>query len=152
MDTPLERNKILAAINSFIISTTKFMNDFAVNCNVKLDEVDTTIMAVRAMVIQLETKLSGVPDEPQNVAAPQPAATSTTDGASPSDQAPAAPAPVGGSGMSEDPQYAPYYRQLKVGIPPDRVFNKMIVMGIPHAVAEKILAESGKVVALEDML
>ncbi|KAG9394245.1 WASH complex, subunit CCDC53 [Carpediemonas membranifera] len=147
---PLDRERTLAAINAFIISTTYFIDEFARTCHSKLDEADKTLTRTNEIICMLESKLSTVPDEPENMPAAAveqaPAQASTSAVAQP-EAATAAP-----SGLQSNPEYAMYYRQLKVGIPTVQVFNKMIMSSVPRETAFKIIEESGKTLALDEIL
>uniref|UniRef100_A0A1A9WDM0 WASH complex subunit 3 n=1 Tax=Glossina brevipalpis TaxID=37001 RepID=A0A1A9WDM0_9MUSC len=63
----LHQKRILAFVNSFLISSCSFLNDFVLKCETKFIELERKLQKVEAALIILETKLASLPDEDDKV-------------------------------------------------------------------------------------
>ncbi|GMI30037.1 hypothetical protein TeGR_g12297 [Tetraparma gracilis] len=150
---PLPPAKISLLLNNFVLSTSRFLNSFAESADDRLRVLGNKITDVEVMMGILESKLASVPDEdyvaapaPAPAAAPQEAAGGgggaaapppASDGAAPeAAPAPEAPAAVESTALvnqipaSQHPDYASFFKQLKVGAPLPAVQAKVEAAGL----------------------
>lgn len=137
-------------INNFVLNTTSFLNNFTDVCEKKLSGVSGKLSELEILLAVLEAKLDSIPsiDDGDSPSAPIPAtgdaeagATAASVTAAPvatNDAAPAsAPAadaaPAVDSGMiavKDHPDYKPFAKLLKVGVPLQAAKNKLSAAGL----------------------
>lgn len=145
--------KTLVLLNNFIANTTSFFNAFSETVEKKISNVSNKITELETLLAVLEAKLNSVPDlndsasrpiagtQAQGVssapaAAPQPAAADATSAAPSAVADPVAAAPsveaIDSSQIpvSEHPDYLPFFKLLKVGVPPFVVQAKVVAAGL----------------------
>ncbi len=147
-------------INNFVVNTSEFFNAFSETVEKKISNVSNKVTELEILLSVLEAKLNSVPglefsadDLPQTHPEPEPVAHAQTAPA-PVAQAPAvsqetapvaseavpeAAAPVVDSSQvkaSDHPDYAQFFRLLKVGVPVFVVQAKVSAAGLDPAVIE----------------
>ncbi len=65
----LQRKRLLAFVNHFLIETSSFLSQFAQECDVKLASVSTRLQRLETSLALLENKLNSVP-ELRSISAP----------------------------------------------------------------------------------
>ena len=140
---PIPHRKLLVLLNQFTVTTTRFLNRFANQCDDCLSRVSTDLSNLETTLAILETKLSSVPGlegaaaaadtsaipavapEQPSAQPVQPAGAGDPTAAppQPSGQPPAAasPAPPSGPPAKEDPDYARYFKLIRLGMPLEQV-------------------------------
>ena len=143
---PVPIQKTLLLINNFVFNTTSFLNNFTDSCEKKLSRVSGKLSELEILLVVLEAKLDSVPDLSGSTPAPAATSAAAAPAAAPSstpapaaaDAAPTpssapepAPAPVD-SGMvavEDHPDYRPFAKLLKVGVPLQAAKNKLMAAG-----------------------
>ena len=133
---PIPHRKLLVMLNQFTVTTTRFLNRFANQCDDRLSRVSSDLSNLETTLAILEAKLSSVPglegaaaaadtsaipdvapDQPpaQSVGVGKPAAAPLQ----PAGQPPVAanPAPPAGPPAKDDPVYATYFKLIRLGMP-----------------------------------
>eukprot|EP00771_Trimastix_marina_P000651 gnl/Trimastix_PCT/1674.p1 GENE.gnl/Trimastix_PCT/1674~~gnl/Trimastix_PCT/1674.p1 ORF type:complete len:172 (-),score=18.91 gnl/Trimastix_PCT/1674:37-552(-) len=136
---PAPLDESLAVVNRFVTDTAYFLNRFSSLCEKKLLAVSQQIRKLETTITILEGKLSSIPgldviDQPTATPSAAPAAGAAPAGAAPSD--PSNPAPVDDDDddisvgepaydIKQDPQFAHYFKLLRIGVPEQRVRDAM---------------------------
>ncbi len=147
-------------INNFVLNTAVFLNSFAETVERKISTVSNKVTELEILLTVLEEKLNSVPGlEVEGSSAPvlqasapvsQPATTPSATSAPP----PSTPAPAPPSGpssappalaaqeppveapkpsLADDPDYAPFVKMIKVGVPKFVVVAKATAAGLDGA-------------------
>jgi len=149
---PIPQVKTVMVINNFIANTTTFLNLFAQTCETKLARVSRRLTDVELTVSLLEAKLDSVPGladvatkpaEPAPAIEPEPAPQEEEEEeeeeAVPSDDevAPAVAVDDGLIPLRTHPDYEPYFRLQKLGVPEPQIRLKMQAEGVdPDAISD----------------
>jgi WASH complex subunit CCDC53 len=159
---PIPYNKTVSIVNHFVINTTQFLNKFSYLCETKLATVARNLERLETTMSILEAKLASIPglegitaaqtplqSIPQNEAvangAPQPSPSPSTLGSVPPPSAPppasgaapsSAPPPVVMTKLKDHPEYATYFKMLRLGIPPPQIKMKMEASGHNPAILD----------------
>ena len=144
--------KTVMLINNFVLNTTSFLNDFTNTCEKKLVTVSGKITELEILLAVMEAKLNSIPDvdgtvpntipAPQTISSPDsgipPPTTTAQDNvpavaASSGEVAPpppeAAPVDTGMIAVKDHPDYKPFAKLLKVGVPPPAAKIKLNAAG-----------------------
>lgn len=131
-------------INNFVLNTTSFLNNFTDVCEKKLSGVSGKLSELEILLAVLEAKLDSIPGIDDVVAAvpssSAPAADSATTAptATPSISSSEPVAPVsapatadnGMVAVKDHPDYKPFAKLLKVGVPLQAAKNKLSAAGL----------------------
>lgn len=139
--SPVPLRKTLVLFNQFVTSTAQFLNKFSTMCDAKLQKVASDLSRLEASMYLLEAKINSIPDiahaEGTKVKADIPDVPDVE--AAPKEGAHApAQATSGGDGpkVKDDPDYARYFKLLKLGMPSDQVKLKMESEGFVGALLD----------------
>jgi hypothetical protein len=145
---PIPIQKTLVLLNNFIANTADFFNAFSETVEKKLSSVSNKVTELETLLAVLEAKLNSIPDldhsEPvvytscslpvqSNVEVPVAAsAEASTRVASSAQVAPSMESAVDSSKVvvSEHPNYLPFFKLLKVGVPSFVVQAKVSAAGL----------------------
>lgn len=146
---PVPIQKTLVLLNNFIANTTNFFNAFSESVEKKISNVSNKITELETLLAVLEAKLNSVPDlndaVPGHTSTSQPqtaqSAPATVHQAAPEAGGPAAVDPVAVAPaseaadssqipVSEHPDYLPFFKLLKVGVPSFVVQAKVTAAGL----------------------
>lgn len=58
---PINQKRLVAFLNTFVVSTVNFLNKFVVNCETKFIDFETKLQKLEASLVILEAKLSTIP-------------------------------------------------------------------------------------------
>lgn len=146
---PIQKKRILAFVNHFLIETSTFLNKFANECETKFLEVERKIQTVEAALVIVEAKLNSIPgiDSPPRPKAatipppPEPLAKDsvdckTDDAIHIEEPTEKKEEPVVGVKASEDQRYKKYFKMLQFGVPPSGVKQKMSAEGFDPNILE----------------
>jgi Ca2+-binding EF-hand superfamily protein len=146
---PIPIHKTLLLVNNFVVSTSAFINEFAEACETKISGVSSKINELEILLAVLEAKLGSIPGldsvgaatnlPPLQKEAEVPANLPTVPNAAPEPAVAAAPAPAasaGGPPIKDDPEYAPFFKMLKVGVPMPVVQQKVAASGLDPSLLE----------------
>ena len=145
--------KTILLLNNFVANTTSFFNAFSETVEKKISSVSNKITELETLLAVLEAKLNSIPDLNGSAAVEQVSGATGAAGATepvqvpgsavheshaPVEQAitvpsePVVAAPVDSSKVpvSEHPDYLPFFRLLKVGVPPFVVQAKVTAAGL----------------------
>ncbi len=153
-------------INNFVLNTAVFLNSFAETVERKISSVSNKVTELEILLTVLEEKLNSVPGLEVEGAAPISSNTATTAAAptassstTPSSTVPPPPAqmvapvastpppgaavpaaeiPVESSkpSLADDPDYGPFVKMIKVGVPKFVVVAKATAAGLDGALLE----------------
>lgn len=140
--------KTIALLNNFVANTTHFFNAFSETVEKKISTVSNKITELETLLAVLEAKLNSVPDL-DTFESSQPPTHATEPTVPTADQntkdvphieatavtvAPAEEAAAGSDPskvqVCEHPDYVPFFRLLKVGVPPFVVQAKVAAAGL----------------------
>jgi Ca2+-binding EF-hand superfamily protein len=140
---PIPIHKTLLLVNNFVVSTSAFINEFAEACETKISGVSSKINELEILLAVLEAKLGSIPGldsvgaatnlPPLQKEVEVPANLPTVPSAAPEPAVAAAPAPAasaGGPPIKDDPEYAPFFKMLRVGVPMPVVQQKAAASGL----------------------
>lgn len=160
---PIPIQKTAVLINNFVLNTAVFLNSFAETVERKISTVSNKVTELEILLSVLEEKLNSVPglevEGGAPAAAPAPASTTTAPAAPssapppPSNSAPPppssgpaappsvpavpeAPAAPAKPSLADDPDYAPFVKMIKVGVPKFVVVAKASAAGLDGALLE----------------
>jgi WASH complex subunit CCDC53 len=144
--------KTLLLINNFVLNTTSFLNNFTEVCEKKLSGVSGKLSELEILLAVLEAKLDSIPGIDDGVApssaasvpAESTASSSAPAAADPAATTPAAAAPApavvepvaaaaadnGMVAVKDHPDYKPFAKLLKVGVPLQAAKNKLSAAGL----------------------
>ncbi|XP_037959653.1 WASH complex subunit 3 [Teleopsis dalmanni] len=149
---PLQKKRILAFVNHFLISSCSFLNEFSTNCETKFIELERKLQRIEAALIILEEKLASVPDLTENVKTLNITANETTtvkdstnietatknnnvetaqqetEHLAGSGDVVESPVPIGVRAC-DDVRYKKYFKMLQFGVPVNAVKLKMLAEG-----------------------
>lgn len=121
-------------INTFVVTTTRFLNRFANLCDDKLSAISSQTSKLQTTISILEAKLSSVPDlaaaataadtsaVPDVAEAAPPPQQASTDSLPTPQSAAATPTPTpSGPPAKEDPTYMAYFKLIRLGMPIQQV-------------------------------
>ena len=140
---PIPHRKVLVMINTFVVTTTRFLNRFANLCDDKLSDVSSDIAKLQTTISILEAKLSSVPDlaaaataadtsaipDVAQPAAAIAAAPATASSSSPATSTSTSPPIPSGPPAKEDPTYLAYFKLIRLGMPLEQVKLKCSAEG-----------------------
>jgi len=156
---PVPVKKTLLIVNTFIVNTTAFLNKFVATCEDKLHKLRTDINRMEVTLNLLEGKLQSIDwlrnaqngnipyipivedlkdndfKDDRNIA-PPPAPILQTQESSTQIQSSSSSAD---DAFKSNPQYAPWFKMLKIKVPPQAVRNKMAMTGLSDDIIEKII-------------
>ncbi|KAJ8602188.1 hypothetical protein CTAYLR_003524 [Chrysophaeum taylorii] len=126
--------KSVLLVNNFIANTTAFLNVFAATCEEKLSGVSDRLSDVELTLSLLEAKLNSVPGvvaEQKAEVEPFPQAEEEEE------EEEEAPQDEGLIPIRSHPDYEPYFRLQKLGVPEPQIRLKMEAEGVdPAALAD----------------
>jgi WASH complex subunit CCDC53 len=132
---PIPIKKTLVIVNNYIVNTTRFLNRFSEIVDEKLIKVSTSLARLETTLSVLESKLGSVPglDATEPPPIPEPVTTTTTtapaaggEAVAPAAAPAAAPAPEpAGTKVKDHPEYARYFKLLKLGMPIEQIKLKL---------------------------
>lgn len=149
--------KTLLLINNFIVNTTKFLNMFSETCEKRISSVSSKVTELEILLAVLEAKLNSIPGleftenlqseatAPGLTASPVPVLSSPAPDSSSQSQsteppaameAPAPVIPVNGTLCKDHPAYEPFFKMLRVGVPPPVVHMKVLAAGLNPAMLD----------------
>lgn len=139
---PLQIQTTLLYVNNFIVNSTKFLNNFSESCDIKLTNISTKINSLDTILCVLEAKLNSVPGlETDDI--PPPSTTTSSSAPNPpqteQDNVPPSSQPSTPSDMvkaSEHPDYAPFFKLQRLGVPMPVVSAKTVAAGLDPNVLE----------------
>lgn len=151
---PVPMHVSLLLVNNFLINTTNFINQFSETVEKKISGISTKVTELEILLAVLEAKLNSIPglefsssDLPAT--APNPAAVSSAPGqaapaaavppsATPAAATAAAPAVIKPAGVAakDHPDYAAFFKMLRVGVPLPVVAGKMSAAGFNSAILD----------------
>eukprot|EP01117_Protostelium_nocturnum_P000323 TRINITY_DN10392_c0_g1_i1.p1 TRINITY_DN10392_c0_g1~~TRINITY_DN10392_c0_g1_i1.p1 ORF type:complete len:317 (-),score=129.50 TRINITY_DN10392_c0_g1_i1:35-985(-) len=150
-------SRTVSLVNSFVISTSQFLNKFSFICEKKLSEVSRDIQRLEITMNLLEAKLASIPgldgisappmqeassdvsSAPNHVRfAEEPSYSSEATGGPPPPPPPpgtfSSSAPIesdnSGPKVKDDPEYAGWFRKLKAGVSEQAIRNGMELAGL----------------------
>ncbi|XP_030383769.1 WASH complex subunit 3 [Scaptodrosophila lebanonensis] len=138
---PLNQNRILTFVNSFLINTCTFLNEFTLSCEAKFIELERKLQRTEAALIILEAKLASIPTDPEGdvavpsqpaqipVSAPQDPKANANIVACETESLPVESKPTGVR-VCEDIRYKKYFKMVQVGVPAAAVKLKMQSEGL----------------------
>uniref|UniRef100_A0A1L8DCF2 Putative wash complex subunit ccdc53 protein isoform x1 n=1 Tax=Nyssomyia neivai TaxID=330878 RepID=A0A1L8DCF2_9DIPT len=139
---PIHQKRILAFVNTFVISTVTFLNKFVIKCESKFIEFETKLQRVEASLAILENKLSSIPGLPaeevsvnapptpkerqdrQDVEVPEQVEVEVVDEPAEVEQT------IEGVRACEDIRYRKFFKMVQFGVPPPAVKQKMNAEGL----------------------
>lgn len=146
--------KTILLLNNFVANTTSFFNAFSETVEKKISSVSNKITELETLLAVLEAKLNSIPDLNGSAAVEQVSGATGATGAAgatepvhvptstvheshveqtiavPSEPVVAAPVDSSKVPVSEHPDYLPFFRLLKVGVPPFVVQAKVTAAGL----------------------
>jgi WASH complex subunit CCDC53 len=146
-------------INNFVLNTAVFLNSFAETVERKISIVSNKVTELEILLTVLEEKLNSVPGLEVEGSAPVPQASAPVSQPAPTTSAttappPSTPAPPSGPSsappppalaaqeapveapkpsLADDPDYAPFVKMIKVGVPKFVVVAKATAAGLDGA-------------------
>ena len=131
MATAIDTKQTIVAINSFIVTTSEFLNQFCSEAHHKLTFINRQIERLETLSILLEHKINSLPTDLSVPPPPTPVSNPTSQPVNPdtqqaSEQPPEEEAPAEVE-IPEDLMV--YKRMLKVRIPREAVKHKMLADG-----------------------
>lgn len=154
---PIPVQKSLVLINNFIVNTSLFLNSFSESVEQKISSVSSRITDIEILLSILEEKLNSIPEadgvgpsspldsSPALPAAPA-AIAATPPLPAPADAPTPAPTPAaasieeppatGGDSLLNHPDYQPFVKMIKVGVPKFIVVGKATAAGLDGSVLE----------------
>lgn len=154
----------LLLVNNFLISTTNFINQFSETVEKKISGISTKVTELEILLAVLEAKLNSIPGlefssadlppmqqsngtshapspspaGPGAAPAPPPTSSSATAAAAAVAAPAAAPAEVKPAGVAakDHPDYAAFFKMLRVGVPQQVVAGKMTAAGFNAAILD----------------
>lgn len=143
---PVHVQTTLLFVNNFIVNTTKFLNNFSESCDIKLTNISSKLNNLDVVLSVLEAKLNSVPGletddiPPPNTTSTAPSSnadTSTNNEQDETTQEVDAPQQSGGQvKASEHPDYAPFFKLSRLGVPMAVVSAKVQAAGLDPSVLE----------------
>lgn len=151
---PIQKKRILAFVNHFLIQTTTFLNKFAIECESKFLEVERKIQTVEAALVIVEAKLNSIPGiastttpKPTTSPAPEQVAIASapvnnhdTDKAEEQktlvEEQEQPVEEIKGVKACEDHRYKKYFKMVQFGVPPSAVKQKMSAEGFDPTILE----------------
>ncbi|XP_055684515.1 WASH complex subunit 3 [Lutzomyia longipalpis] len=141
---PIHQKRILAFVNTFVVSTVTFLNKFVIKCESKFIEFETKLQKVEASLAILENKLASIPGIPgavpdtEKVAEPprqvvneeHPEEVKEIEEVEPQQETVDAPEECVGVRACEDTRYRKYFKMVQFGVPPPAVKQKMNAEGL----------------------
>lgn len=140
---PVPIQKTIVLLNNFVANTTNFFNAFSETVEKKISSVSNKITELETLLAVLEAKLNSVPDLdsftsdqlPVHTAEPTAPVPVHTNDVTHSEVVAVTEEVVVGSDPSkvpvcEHPDYVPFFRLLKVGVPPFVVQAKVTAAGL----------------------
>jgi len=149
---PAQIQKTLLLVNNFVVSSISFLNSFSESCEKKISTVSSKVTELEILLAVLEAKLNSISNIDSNSSTPE----NIPNVPSSNSSKPPPPPPQGnktnlaelpptestslvaeGMVMAKDhPDYAPFFKMLKVGVPLPVVSNKALAAGLDPALLE----------------
>ncbi len=156
---PAQIQKTLLLVNNFVVSSISFLNSFSESCEKKISTISSKVTELEILLAVLEAKLNSisnidnnscnseatVPDNIPNVPnsdskpPPPPQVNSINSSSNSSEVPPSESTSLVAEGMvmaKDHPDYAPFFKMLKVGVPLPVVSNKVLAAGLDPALLE----------------
>jgi len=148
---PIPIKKTLMVVNSFVVSTTDFVNKFSVLCERKLNKISQSIQRLEIILNILEAKLDSIPWMAGAGLAPAAPAANGAPAAPPIDGAAAPPAPpIEGESkgappppsatptvkLQDDERYVKFFKMMKMGVPKDQLRVRLAQEGLDPDVVD----------------
>lgn len=145
-DVSVPQGQTVIVINNFIANTTSFLNVFAQICETKLSKVSQRLCDVELTLSLLEAKLNSVPGiAPATTRVVEQAPRQEEESVSSSeDQEEEEDATEGMVQIRSHPEFEPYFRLQKLGVPDAQIRLKMEAEGVDPTV----LADGDRLIAL----
>ncbi|XP_012265330.1 WASH complex subunit 3 [Athalia rosae] len=139
---PIHQKRTITLVNHFIIHTVTFLNKFALCCEERLFEFENKLQKVEASLEILESRLSSIPETHSK---PETESVSNIDSKNEREDVPKADLPtvveaptaevsgkekINTRPICEDPEYAPFFKMLRVGVLAENVKLKMKENGL----------------------
>ena len=145
------------AVNEFIQTTSEFLNSFATICEAKLIQMNNRLFELETSLSLIETKMDSVQQEPYynkgtefqqklmgKLSPSMPDSTGDApkkeerapDTSTLSSQQEISSSQMSGMMWKDHPTYAPFFRQLKFGVPIDAIKAKLSLSGLDPSVIE----------------
>ncbi|KAL5279895.1 CCDC53 family protein [Megaselia abdita] len=156
---PIQKKRILAFVNHFLIQTTTFLNKFSNECEAKFLEVERKIQTVEAALVIVEAKLNSIPGIVCTPKATVTPTTTTTAVENSPDKnkdtidnnekkietevqkeevvTEKVEEEVKGVKACEDFRYKKYFKMVQFGVPPSGVKQKMSAEGFDPEILDK---------------
>jgi hypothetical protein len=146
--------KTVTLLNNFVATTSSFFNAFSETVEKRISNVSNKITELETLLAVLEAKLNSVPDletiavppvaaaEPVAAAAPSSSSAAPAAAPAPAAAVEVAPVPAPAAAVEapatdsnlvkacEHPDYLPFFKLLKVGVPPFVVQAKVAAAGL----------------------
>lgn len=138
---PIPMKNTLVLVNSFVVNTVEFMNNFVSLCEAKLQRVSRDIQRMEVMMDLAEGKLESIEwlkNPPQERA---PAAAPTTANAGGEETKEEAPPEPEKPKFKDHPDYGRFFKMLKFGVPPVSVEGKISAEGLDPSVVKLMQEE-----------
>jgi len=132
--------KTLILINNFVANTTGFFNSFSETVEKKISHISNRITELEILLSFMEAKLNSIPgleDElgQENAAVPVPSTTNHSLTENSTENVPSATlVPSEGIKASDHPEYAQFFKLLKLGVPVTVVQAKVIAANLDPSV------------------
>jgi hypothetical protein len=132
--------KTLILINNFVANTTGFFNSFSETVEKKISHISNRITELEILLSFMEAKLNSIPgleDElgQENAAVPVPSTTNLSLTENSTENVPSATlVPSEGIKASDHPEYAQFFKLLKLGVPVTVVQAKVIAANLDPSV------------------
>jgi len=147
--SPILVKKTLLIVNTFIVNTGAFLNQFVATCENKLHKIRTNVERMETTLGILEGKLQSIDwlqSAEQGIAPALPTIEldnvefKDDTGVPPHANTAALQPPQSNQDpLLSDPELQPWFKMLKVGVPAQAVRNKMAGSGFDDSVIDKVL-------------
>lgn len=159
---PAQIQKTLLLVNNFVVSSISFLNSFAESCEKKISTVSSKVTELEILLAVLEAKLNSIsnidnissnnetnipesiPNVPNNKPPPPPPQGNNINNSNSSNVEVPPPPPSESTALvaegmviaKDHPDYAPFFKMLKVGVPLPVVSNKVVAAGLDPTLLE----------------
>lgn len=147
---PVPMQKTLVLVNNFVINTCAFLNGFSETCEKKVSVISSKVTQLEILLAVLEAKLNSVPGlefnsgdlptmaaaQPELAAVDQPSQPLAVPDLPPAPAAAAVDASPGLVAAKDHPDYLPFFKLLRVGVPPHVVQAKTAAAGLDPSFIE----------------
>lgn len=151
---PAPLRSTLTLLNNFILTSATFLNEFSDTVEKKISGITIKINQLEILLAVVEAKLNSIPDLGEGQSSAPKAPTSSSVPPPPPSGPPASSTandegepeaasiaqetstPEGKVQASAHPDYIPFLKMLKVGVPPPIVANKLSSLGLDPAAVD----------------